>query len=1718
VLSVGANATFSSHVVINNRMTINSSLTVNDYVTIVNGLDVHDQVNITSKLNVDDHTSIRSTLYVDGTAELASNLTVDNTISEGGVLLENKYGSKSLLEYSTITGLLTGGRLGINLGNPLLFDVSGGTGQILDVSDPENLTLTQVSWSNETAISVDDLATTTCTNVFIDVSGNVVQEGGEELTPEDTRDKIYLGKLYHFDNTQINGIDNMPITVLNGDFTDFVHKISNMVKVSGGIVSANGSNLKINISQTEIFKQGSNYFTNPKNPNIKTISATSPTTIQLLTQTTVTNKNQTDIQPGFYDVGGTKTAITSNKYSNQYVYICPFGFVGVQFGTVLYNKLSDAVEGVKTENHIPHTGVDLSALLICVISVSENATDLSDNSKVAFTYTNEFGNVIGGTVATNPLLKTLQETYENGTGNIVLDGTNHFQIDASDSSLGLEVSGVDGHVGIHKSASSTYELDVSGTVNISEKLIIGSRLEVNNNITIASNMDVTGTITEGGTILSSKYASISHNHDGTYFDLTGDTVTGTSTFNSTVIIKNNVTINSDLVIDGSITEDGTPLLFKYASVSHNHDSYYFNVIGDTVTGVATFNSTLIVKNDATINSDLVVDGSISEGGTSLISKYASISHNHDSDYFNITGDTVTGASTFNNKVTILSNLDVSGNIDTSSNLIVDGTISEGGTALSSKYADINHNHDSEYLTLTGGTITGYLTIRSNLQVDGTTILGANVYATSYTENGTALSSKYALASHNHDSDYFNITGDTVTGSSTFNNNVTVKSTLVIEGDLGVNTTDPSNSLHIVPTGSIGLDTFNVADAGVLVGSTSNGIGIDADEITKSGSTMYIANATHDIQIHTNSATQMYIGSDGNIGIGRASTGTKLDVSGTVNIEQTTTLNSDLVVDGSISEGGTALSSKYAPIVHNHDDRYYTETEIDNNIYTKTQSDAKYALLTHNHDGTYFDLTGDTVTGASTFQGIIYTEPTSSEKIRLSSDISTTDNWLTSYDESGNRLWILNMSDRSENDEFAIYSENTGVNEMRISIDGSFGLGGAPATEKLKLYGNMNTTGNAQIDGVVTIGSTLTINNNVTIQSSLYINETAGLKLVGSDHVYMEFYPEGFGNGRKGYIGYEGASANYLTIHNDHTGNTDIHMDGNVGIGNTAPSYHLDVSGNINFTGNLYQNDVLFESFTGGDVANATTILNNMTIRSNLHVDGTSSLNGVTEIGGATTVFNNMTIRSNLHVDGTSSLNGVTEIGGTTTILNNMTIRSNLHVDGTSSLNGVTEIGGATTVFNNMTIRSNLHIDGTSSLNGVTEIGGATTVFNNMTIRSNLQVDGNSTFSSSIYVDGRVMTGFMPSDRFMLGNHDWSEYISMLSATLPVYNETKQGMKCTGPTYFIVDCRVPVEPSRTYKCRVTLSQAVANGVLYIGADSLDNNFNSLATDTQNSYNYFVTGYTVLVSGNDYTFEGFIEGYNPVSPTGGSDNKFDPEAKYFNLLFLCNYGSSSTAEMTIKSIDIERIDVITETKNGNVGIGTTSPSYQLELSTDSAAKLTTTTWSTTSDRRIKDNIVDADVDRCMKIFNGIRLKHYTWKYYNDKETNGDNSQLGWIAQDCEEYFPKAIKYNKFERYDEDAYNKYLNSLSEEDRNKLSKDELEKIKEKYLIVRLDDCMHINFDQLYKVHWGATASLTQKQNTMQEEINVLKEQNTLLQNTVDNMQKLLTTLQNEIELLKNN
>ena len=196
----------------------------------------------------------------------------------------------------------------------------------------------------------------------------------------------------------------------------------------------------------------------------------------------------------------------------------------------------------------------------------------------------------------------------------------------------------------------------------------------------------------------------------------------------------------------------------------------------------------------------------------------------------------------------------------------------------------------------------------------------------------------------------------------------------------------------------------------------------------------------------------------------------------------------------------------------------------------------------------------------------------------------------------------------------------------------------------------------------------------------------------------------------------------------------------------------------------------------------------------------------------------------------------------------------------------------------------------------------------------------------------------------------------------------------------------------------------------------------------------------------------DGFLRLSAGGGNDT--------ITQTYIDLSGSSSVTDMdkniVFGTAGVARMRI---TLDGKVGIGML-PGYQLQLSTDSAAKLSTSTWTIFSDERLKENITLADVDRCVEIIRAVPLKHYRWKneVYTLEQVK-DRSKLGWIAQDVEKVFPKAVTTRAFH------YNQIYEDVIKEDGSS----------EKKLVSEdmIEDCRDLNADQMYAVMYGAIQKL---------------------------------------------
>ncbi|MEK7113205.1 MAG: tail fiber domain-containing protein, partial [Patescibacteria group bacterium] len=101
---------------------------------------------------------------------------------------------------------------------------------------------------------------------------------------------------------------------------------------------------------------------------------------------------------------------------------------------------------------------------------------------------------------------------------------------------------------------------------------------------------------------------------------------------------------------------------------------------------------------------------------------------------------------------------------------------------------------------------------------------------------------------------------------------------------------------------------------------------------------------------------------------------------------------------------------------------------------------------------------------------------------------------------------------------------------------------------------------------------------------------------------------------------------------------------------------------------------------------------------------------------------------------------------------------------------------------------------------------------------------------------------------------------------------------------------------------------------------------------------------------------------------------------------------------------KANALTILKNGNVGIGTATPVYSLELTTDSAAKPNGGSWSSTSDSRLKKDV--ATYTGALEKLTQLRGVNFKWI---NPENHGDESdtQGGFIAQEVAKVFPEWVK---------------------------------------------------------------------------------------------------------------
>ncbi len=368
----------------------------------------------------------KSTLPQVKTSLLAGGLSTDGEVTAfAGTAKEINLG-EHLIDL-TGTSLETGGVIQATVGVSTTYSITDGSGIHVDHVNDEFMSCV---WTGLTGITPGGAGNRT-RYIFLEDPDNdgvcTVYESGTLPTPEDRRNRIFLGRVVVNSSNVIIAVVSYPVIdqAITNQLYDLAASIG-IINIEGNALSANGANLSINKSAGTLFVAGANYSTNPNDPHRVAMASASPVTFQHMTQTAATGTNVTVISPGNYDVGGTITAIggSNNQATNMRVYLFPSGNVRIAYGQTVYSTLTAAEAGIATESFVINPQVTGNGTLIGVLSVTKGCTALNNTSTANFSPVSKFGEALAGATG-GASTTTLQQAYDNSSANpeILTDST-----------------------------------------------------------------------------------------------------------------------------------------------------------------------------------------------------------------------------------------------------------------------------------------------------------------------------------------------------------------------------------------------------------------------------------------------------------------------------------------------------------------------------------------------------------------------------------------------------------------------------------------------------------------------------------------------------------------------------------------------------------------------------------------------------------------------------------------------------------------------------------------------------------------------------------------------------------------------------------------------------------------------------------------------------------------------------------------------------------------------------------------------------------------------------------------------------------------------------------------------------------------------------------------------------------------------------------------------
>lgn len=200
---------------------------------------------------------------------------------------------------------------------------------------------------------------------------------------------------------------------------------------------------------------------------------------------------------------------------------------------------------------------------------------------------------------------------------------------------------------------------------------------------------------------------------------------------------------------------------------------------------------------------------------------------------------------------------------------------------------------------------------------------------------------------------------------------------------------------------------------------------------------------------------------------------------------------------------------------------------------------------------------------------------------------------------------------------------------------------------------------------------------------------------------------------------------------------------------------------------------------------------------------------------------------------------------------------------------------------------------------------------------------------------------------------------------------------------------------------------------------------------------------------------------------------------NQLSTLNFGGPNNDQMVLY-VNNTKTNNAPSTTNGGLKIA-----GSLQLFGTYAIKAGDSDWQYGSDKRYKENIIDADLDICYNNIKNLKLKRFNYKEEVFRDPASDNTKLGFLAQEVNEIFPKSvvsIPLTTWVNYGGDS-------------EILGSDGVTKIKPGDRVqdvlagsVVVDDFKTMNEEQIFRSMYGAFKKMQEKIESLEAKVKVLE------------------------------